>query len=108
MAASSLAWSQELLRLRELRADWQASQKQDPLLLAESLLIITKAVAERPFNAPYQKIAIPLDGAMPVHRLSERIECLLDNTETAIDRRWWNWIWIVLTFLPLAMIPLHY
>ena len=101
------AWSQELLRLRELRADWQAAQQQDPLLLAESLLIITKMVDEKPFTAPCQSVAMPLDGAMPIYRLTERIEFLLENTNPSINSRWWNWGWIVLIFLPLAMIPWH-
>ncbi|MGH2413846.1 MAG: M56 family metallopeptidase, partial [Microcystaceae cyanobacterium] len=42
---------QELLLLREMRADRQASQEVDALLLAESLLIITQSVSQStPFN----------------------------------------------------------
>ena len=107
---NSEAWCQELLRLRELRADWQAAQQQDPLLLAESLLIITKNVAQKPFNPACQAIVMPLDGAMPTYRLTERIEFLLEQieqTENTIDNHWWNWGWIILIFLPLVMIPLH-
>jgi len=70
---------QELLLLRELRADHWASQRVDPLLLA-SVLVKLAAVQ--------QSLAIP--GAIALNdtalnRLEERVEALLKAATTAYD-----------------------
>ena len=101
------AWWQELLRLRELRADWQAAQKVDPLLLAESLVMVTEAVNQTEFISPANNLTAAFGDAMPPNRLAERIESLLAESETVTKIRWWNWGWIALTLLPLGMIPWH-
>ena len=103
------AWWQELLRLRELRADWRASQQVDPLLLAESLLIVSQAVNEVEFFVtPGECFVAAFNDAVAPNRLIERIELLLDESEATAQTHWWNWIWIVLILMPLLMIPCHY
>lgn len=102
------AWWQELLRLRELRADWRAAQQVDPFLLAESLLIVSQAVNEVEFATPTESFAAAFNDAVPPKRLIERIELLLDDAEATAHTPWWNWGWIVLTLMPLLMIPCHY
>lgn len=73
---------QELLLLRELRADRWAAQQVDPLLLAESLLVVV--------------------STMPV-----QIEALLAEPELMREPSLWSWTWLLLAFLPLAAVPFH-
>lgn len=94
---------QELLLLRELRADRKAAERVDFLLLAESLLTLAKAPLE----------ASPIWCANLIHpaignRLNERIDSLLESTEPVSSDRWHNWVWVGLLFLPWLTIPLHY
>ena len=70
---TELLW-QELLLLRELRADRRAAQEIDPLLLAESLL----AVAKAPLMYT-ESFSAPLSCAVPPNRLEERIDALLEE-----------------------------
>lgn len=102
------AWWQELLRLRELRADWRASQQVDAFLLAESLLIVSQAVNEVGFETPVESFSAAFNDALPANRLIERIELLLGDSDAAAQPNWWNWGWIALTLLPLLMVPWHY
>ncbi|MEO1671136.1 MAG: M56 family metallopeptidase [Cyanobacteria bacterium J06631_2] len=92
---------QELLLLRELRADRLAAESVDFLLVAESLL----AVAKAPLVSP--ACCVSLNDAQIGDRLNERIDFLLDQTEIPANR-WRNWSWLWLLFLPLLTIPLHY
>jgi Zn-dependent protease with chaperone function len=94
---------QELLVLRELRADSWASQRTDTLLLAEALLLAVKnppLLAESccaGFNSPTQP-----------DRLTQRIEALLAEAEPTYLSHRWAWTWLLLAFLPLLVIPFHY
>jgi Zn-dependent protease with chaperone function len=92
----------ELLLLRELRADRKAAESVDFLLLAESLL----AVAKAPLEAPVW--CVGLNDAQIGDRLQERIDSLLNQTESVPDNRWQNWSWLCLLVMPLLTIPLHY
>ena len=91
---------QELLLLRELRADRQAAKKVDFLSLAESLLIVAKAPLEPLLCASLNHEAVG-------DRLNERIEALLEEPEFPVSR-WQNWSWLCLLVLPLLTIFLHY
>lgn len=108
---------QELLCLRELRADSWSVQKIDPLLLAESLLLVMDlpSVSESILSAGLSCIA-------PGNQLTQRLEALLnqdckDNDGNRIsygDRnrlesltKWWFWLGLAGAFLPLAVIPFH-
>jgi len=92
---------QELLLLRELRADRKAAESVDFLLLAESLLAVAKAPLESPV------CCVSLNDAQIGDRLNERIDFLLERPEISANR-WQNWSWLSLLFLPLLTIPLHY
>jgi Zn-dependent protease with chaperone function len=92
----------ELLLLRELRADRKAAESVDFLLLAESLLAVTKA----PLEAPVW--CAGLNDVQIGDRLQERIDSLLNQTESVPGDRWYNWTWLYLLLMPLLTIPLHY
>ena len=98
---TQIIW-RELLLLRELRADGKAAQSVDFLLLAESLL----AVAKNPLQLSSITCA-NLHDDMVGDRLNERINSLLEKSETASSNSWQQWHWICLILLPLFTIPLH-
>lgn len=92
---------EELLTLRELRADAKAAAGVDSLLLAEALLL----VASYPHH--YFEIACVVGAVGLPNRLGERIEALLAEPETPPKPNKWFWSWLVLTLLPLVTIPFH-
>lgn len=94
---------EELLLLRELRADRRATESVDFLLLAESLLLIAKAPLESP------EWCASLNDAQIGDRLQERIDSLLNfnQTESTEKHHWHHWSWLCLLLLPLLTIPLH-
>lgn len=94
---------QELLLLRELRADRQATESVDFLLLAESLL----AIAQAPLESPVW--CASLNDAQIGDRLQERIDSLLnpERVESIGKHHWHHWSWLGLLLLPLLTIPLH-
>jgi len=94
---------QELIFLRELRADRWAAQQTDGLLLAEALLSIVSAsqVESEPWMAA-------LSDAAPQTRLNERIEALLDESEPLAEKSYRVWIWLSIVLLPLFIIPFHF
>lgn len=96
---TELLW-QELLLLRELRADRWAADRVDALLLAESLLIVVRA----PMIA--SDFAAAFSCAAPPSRLQERIEALLDEP-TPTQANSWTWSWVLLGLLPLMAVPFH-
>lgn len=93
---------QELLLLREIRADLKAAEAVDALTLAESLL----AVAQAPHSAAYcweVGLALPL----PDSRLAQRINALIGNESLPDSPNLAYWSWLLLLFIPWATIPLH-
>ena len=94
---------QELLLLRELRADRWAAQKVDPLLLAESLLLVVSYPV-----MPMTSFCAAFSAVAQRNRLTERIEALLGESESPPQpKARWSWIWLLLAFLPLATVPFH-
>jgi Zn-dependent protease with chaperone function len=93
----------ELLLLRELRADRYAAEQVDSLLLAEALLIVAKTPLE-------SSMLLTANFSHPLFndRLTERIEFLLSEPESISTNHWHNYKWLLLSFLPLLTIPLHY
>jgi Zn-dependent protease with chaperone function len=93
---------QELLLLRELRADRWAAQRVDPLLLAEALFTVVSAPFSMEFGAAFNE-------ALVHDRLAERVNALLaEPTAMPADRlslRGWAW---GLALLPLLTIVLHH
>jgi hypothetical protein len=69
---------QELLILRELRADRWAARQVDPLLLAESLLMVASA----PSSIPFESFCAAFSQVAQRNRLEERIEALLAEPES--------------------------
>ncbi|WP_036478184.1 M56 family metallopeptidase [Myxosarcina sp. GI1] len=92
---------QELLLLRELRADYQAAAKTNSLLLAESLLTVVKAPLESP-----QMLSAHFSYPANFNRLETRIDFLLSD-ESIPKAHWLNWSWLALLLLPFITIPLH-
>lgn len=93
---------QELLLLREMRADRWAARQVDPLLLAESLLVVVSTLPVYSDNC-----CAAFSCAAPRSRLEERIEALLAEPELTDQPSMWSWGWLLLAFLPLAMVPFH-
>lgn len=90
---------QELLLLRELRADHWAAQRVDPLILAETLLIVARSQVEQPNGS-----AALYDANL--NRLEERIEFLLSQPEIYTPRSL-LWFWLPSLALPLLSICFH-
>ncbi len=92
---------QELLMLRELRADARAALRVDPLLLAESLLLV---VSSQPISTDICCAALDSTGT---DRLEQRIEALLKPPENYSQFKEISWDRFVLAFLPLISILFH-
>lgn len=75
---TGMLW-QKLLLLRELRADRWAAQRVDPLLLAESLLLVVQAPL---LDSHSQEICAAFGADPALSRLEERIDALLSDTFT--------------------------
>ncbi len=95
---SRLLW-QELLALRELRADRWSCERTDPLLLAEALLLV---VAHPTAHTQVWSAGM----ADTDYRLGERVQALLQPLPTKPTTNW-LWVWLLLALLPLLAIPLH-
>lgn len=92
---------QELLMLRELRADGWAAQRVDALLLAESLL----RVAQAPL-LELEDYCAAFSCAAPVNRLEARIEALI-NQPPSPETAHIPWFWLLWTLFPLITVPFH-
>ncbi len=95
---------QELLLLRELRADRWAAQQVDPLLLAEALFTVVSAPMSLDFGAAFSEPLVR-------DRLNERVDALLQvNSNEMKDRRSFmlplGWT-IALALIPLCTLLLH-
>ncbi|WP_017303399.1 M56 family metallopeptidase [Spirulina subsalsa] len=99
---STQALWEELLLLRELRADRWATQSVDGLLLAESLLMVVSAPLLTPAS-----ISATIQRPILRDRLQERIEALLHEPQPPYHLPWWAWSWLIAAFLPLLVIPFH-
>lgn len=92
---------EELLTLRELRADAKAAAGVDALLLAEALLLVA-SYPHRNFDVDCVVGAV---GSQ--NRLGERIESLLAEPELVLKVNKWFFAWFILTLLPLLTVPFH-
>lgn len=92
---------EELLALRELRADSYAVSQIDPLLLAESLLMVVSN------SSVTSEICCAALGASPGDRLEQRIEALLAPPEPTPEINWYSWNSFLLAFLPLITVLFH-
>jgi Zn-dependent protease with chaperone function len=94
---------QELLLLRERRADHWAAQTVDTLLLAEALLQMVQAP-----ELYTETICAAFSSATPRDRFEERIDALLSSPESLQPSNPWVWAWLLLVCLPLITVPFHY
>jgi Zn-dependent protease with chaperone function len=104
LPGSQLLW-EELLLLRELRADRWAAQFVDPLILAEALLTI----AQTPSLYP-EPLTAAFSCAAPRSRLEQRLGALLEDVARpelpeAVSIA--PWLWGLGALLPLLLIPFH-
>lgn len=97
---------QELLLLREMRADRQAAETTDPLLLAESLLQIAQRVCQPASFGAIAAVGVSFH-AEESDRLSDRIDALLEPQEVWTEERGFYWLLLLLCSIPLITIPLH-
>lgn len=94
---------QELLLLRELRADRRAAQQVDPLILAESLLLVVQSSI-----VPITTFCAAFSAVREKNRLTQRLEALLAESEDDVQPQVkWSWLWLLLTLLPLVTVPFH-
>lgn len=95
---------QELLLLRELRADRWAARSVDPLVLAETLLLFAQSPAD---TLPYGGVAF--NAVAPVDRLEARIDSLLSDFSVPEPTNGYvllvACLWSI--FLPLLTLLLH-
>lgn len=94
---------QELLLLREIRADRWAAQHVDPLLLAESLLFVARAPLQHS-----ESFCAAFSCAAPRSRIEERIDALLVDSLIPPTTNWWALAWLLFALVPLFAIPLHH
>ena len=98
---------QELLFMREVRADKKAAQQVDPLLLAESLMLVAKNMQEISILPNFEAICAAFNHQD--NRLISRINYLIEPPDTLlIENNFLNWVLLGLAFVPLILIPLHY
>ncbi len=100
---------QELLLLREIRADRWAARSVDTLVLAESLMSVMTA----PLVA--ESVCAAFSCAAPRSRLAQRIDALLFEDLLPVGENAgtfkvlpWQWMAIAFALTPLLTIPFHY
>lgn len=103
---------QELLLLRELRADQWAAQIVDSLLLAEALLSVSSQpqFLLQETYAAFGEATISDESTegTAFQRLRERVDALLTTPEVTPPANVSAWGWLLLGFLPLTIIPFHH
>jgi Zn-dependent protease with chaperone function len=92
---------QELLMLRELRADSYAASQVDPLILAESLLLVVSN------QTLASEVCCAALGSSGVDRLEQRIDALLSPKEPTSDMKLQSWTLFLLAFLPFVTVIFH-
>lgn len=103
---------QELLVLRELRADNYAALQTDPLLLAESLLLVVSNTSVF-LESGICCAALGVSGVGDAYdglrlRLEQRIEALLSPPQQTSNLSWQSWNGFLLAFLPLVSVIFHF
>jgi len=92
--------------LRELRADHYAAQFTDPLLLAESLVILAAAPTSA-FPIPVTMVAA-FESPCPPNRLIQRLTALISTPNDPPPARANLLFGLLPSLLPLIMIPFHH
>lgn len=92
---------EELLVLRELRADGYAALQVDPLVLAESLLLVVTT------SPVLSEICCAALGSSGADRLEQRVKALLAPPEPTPEAQLQSWHGFLLAFLPLLTVMFH-
>ncbi len=95
---------QELLLLREIRADEKAALDVDPLVLAESLLLVAQTLHNSQVINMKSNIAAAF---YETNHLEQRIDALITDNPRSLSSSKLVWLGLLLVFLPLITIPLH-
>jgi Zn-dependent protease with chaperone function len=104
LPATNSLW-QELLLLREIRADRRAMEDTDPLLLAELLVKLVRSEGEALDPPP---LAVGFCDHESVDRLEQRIEALVNPVSLPSgDSSGGKLGWIALTLMPFGLVLLH-
>lgn len=102
---------EELLCLRELRADWKATETVNPLLLAESLITVAKSAVNYP-EVGCAALSCTACGersrSATQSRLEERIEALINQEEADTPPLVILGKELVWTLTPLITMPWHH
>jgi Zn-dependent protease with chaperone function len=98
---------QELLFLREIRADNQAKKSVDSLVLAESLLQVVQLAQKSDYQEITWQFAAPFHDTIPHNRLEERINMILDVDKRNLHISWYFWGIFFCSLIPLLTLPLH-
>jgi Zn-dependent protease with chaperone function len=101
---------EEMLLLRELRADRWAAEQVDGLLLAESLLAMVSnniLITDNQTNNFDLTFAANFGYTSNSDRLEERINFLLAEPEPLPQLSWRSLFWFGFALLPLTVLPLH-
>jgi Zn-dependent protease with chaperone function len=93
---------QELLFLREIRADRWAAKHTDSLILAEALLLVVKSATICSPN-----FSMTINDHSISHRLERRIDALFDNDDNTQSYNPLIWTVSMVVFLPLSIVPFH-
>lgn len=97
---------QDLLLLREIRADQKAAQNVDPLMLAESLLRVAQEVNKIVTVKPLGIVEAAFHEISLNNRLEERINALFDEPNYSRFEQI-DWYYMLIILLPLISIPFH-
>ena len=92
---------QNLLLLRELRADQTAAREIDFLLIAESLITVTLAT-----HKEKQSLKVALQCPFYDNCLEARINNLIEENNQ-LKFTWWQIIWLIFIFIPYSFLPFH-
>jgi Zn-dependent protease with chaperone function len=105
---------QELILLREMRADRWAAQNTDPLLLAEALFLVVSEPWASSSSFSIEAIGVALSGELAIAQLNERIDQLLIPAVDEPSGAEWSsqhrskWLWAIAALLPLFAVPFHH
>lgn len=94
---------QELMLLREIRADRWAARSVDTLVLAESLLSVIQA----PLTTA-EETCPGFSWPTPQSRLNQRVDALLSEDIKSLRILPAHWLAMSLSFTPLLTIPFHH
>ena len=93
---------EELLLLREIRADLEAAKTVDALVLAESLLTVARTSIE-PVSCFEAGFSLPLQA----NRLAQRVDALINQATLPNSPSLIYWSWLLLLLIPWGTIPFH-